>query len=83
MDVRGRLDLIGQQLELQSSSSGGGILPLSARLRASDYLSKPHWAVAVNWNRFPIDPLMQLAADMGAQFPPRLKISGTMDGAIG
>jgi hypothetical protein len=83
MDVRGRLDLIGQLLELQSSSSGGGILPLSARLRASDYLSKPHWAVAVNWNRFPIDPLMQLVADMGAQFPPKLKISGTMDGAIG
>ena len=83
LDVRGRLDLIGQQLELQSSSAGGGILPLSARLRASDYLSKPHWAVAVNWNRFPIDPLMQLAADMGAQFPPRLKLSGTMDGAIG
>ncbi len=83
LDVRGRLDLIGQQLELQSSSAGGGILPLSARLRASDYLSKPHWAVAVNWNRFPIDPLMQVAADMGAQFPPRLKLSGTMDGAIG
>jgi hypothetical protein len=83
LDVRGRLDLIGQQLELQSSSAGGGILPLSARLRASDYLSKPHWAVAVNWNRFPIDPLMQLATDMGAQFPPKLKLTGTMDGAIG
>ena len=83
LDVRGRLDLIGQQLELQSSSSGGGVLPLSAHFRASDYLTKPHWAVAVNWNRFPIDPLMQLATDMGAQFPPKLKISGTMDGAIG
>ena len=28
-------------------------LPLTVRFRASDYLSQPHWAVAVNWNRFP------------------------------
>jgi hypothetical protein len=82
-DVRGRLDLIGQQLELQSSSANNATPPLSIRFRASDYLSKPHWAVALNWNRFPVDPLMQLAADMGAQFPPKLKLSGTMDGAIG
>ena len=83
LDVRGRLDLIGQQLELQSSSAGGETLPLTARLRIGDYLSKPRWAVAVNWNRFPVDPLMQIATDMGAQFPPKLKLTGTIDGAIG
>jgi hypothetical protein len=83
LDVRGRLDLIRQQFELQSSSAGGEALPLTARFRVSDYLSKPRWAVAVNWNRFPVDPVMQLATDMGAQFPPKLKFTGTIDGAIG
>ena len=82
LDVRGTLDLVGQRLELESNSAGKELLPLSVRLRATDYLSQPHWAVEVNWNRFPLEPLMELAAHMGAQLPPNLKMSGTMDGAM-
>ncbi len=83
IDVRGRLDLVGQQIELQSTSADNTTPPLSARFRVTDYLTQPHWAVAVDWNRFPIPPLMDLATHMGAQFPPRLALSGSMDGAIG
>lgn len=83
LDVRGRLDLLSQQLELQSSSPDNSPLPLSVRFRASDYLRQPHWAVALNWNHFPVVPLMGLAEHMGARFPPRLQIGGTIDGAIG
>jgi hypothetical protein len=82
LDIRGRLDLTAQQIELQSNSATKEAPPLLIRFRASDYLSKPHWAAAFNWNRFPAAPLMDLAAHMGAQFPPRLKLTGTMDGAI-
>jgi hypothetical protein len=83
LEVRGRLDLLKQVLELESTSSGNATLPLAIRFRATEYLTQPRWAVAVNWNRFPVEPLMQLAAHMGAQFPAELKLSGTMDGAIG
>ncbi len=83
IDVRGRLDLVSQQLELQSNSAGNVTPPLSVRFRASDYLSRPRWAVAVNWNRFSVEPLMGLAVHMGAEFPAGLKLSGNMDGAIG
>jgi hypothetical protein len=83
LDIRGRLNLLTQVLELQSDSARDVPLPLSVRFRVSDYLSQPRWAVAINWNRFPCQPLMQLARDMGAQFPPRLQLSGTVDGAIG
>jgi hypothetical protein len=82
LDIRGRLDLLSQQIELQSNSATNEVLPLLVRFRATDFLSKPHWAAAINWNRFPVAPLMDLAAHMGAQFPPRLKLTGTMDGAI-
>jgi hypothetical protein len=82
LDIRGRLDLIGQHLELQSMSAGNEVLPLSVRFRASDYLSQPHWAAAINWNRFPAAPLMDLAAHMGAEFPSKLKLTGTLDGAL-
>ena len=83
MYIGGRLDLIGQQLELHSSTPGNAPLPLAVHLRATDYLSQPHWAVAVNWNRFPIAPILEFARHMGAQVPPRLQFAGTMDGAIG
>jgi len=83
LDIRGRLNLIAQQFELQSNSAGNAPLPLWIRFRANDYLSRPRWAVTVNWNQFPVAPLLELARHMGAQFPPKLKLSGSMDGAIG
>src|SRR5262249_57703821 len=67
LDVRGRLDLASSQLELESSSAGV-TLPVYVRLRVSDYLSQPRWGVSINWNRFPVEPLMELARHMGAQF---------------
>ncbi|MBZ5724704.1 MAG: AsmA family protein [Acidobacteriia bacterium] len=82
-DIRGRLDLIAQQLELQSNSPGNRPLPLWLRFRASDYLSQPHWAVTANWDRFPVPPLMELARHMGATLPPGLELGGAVDGAIG
>jgi hypothetical protein len=83
LDIRGRLDLASQQLELQSASADNTALPLWVRFRASDYLSQPRWAVAVNWNRFPLAPLMKLAADLGARLPNGVKMSGWIDGAVG
>ncbi|HLI85920.1 MAG TPA: hypothetical protein VKV17_18545 [Bryobacteraceae bacterium] len=80
MDIQGRLDLVAQRLELQSTSS---VVPLTARFRASDYLSRPRWAATFTWNRFPIRPVLQLAADMGVRLPARLRIDGSIDGAIG
>ncbi len=83
LDIRGRLDLIAQELYLESNAARAVPLPLSVRFRVSNYLSQPHWAVGINWNHFPTGPLMQLARDMGAQFPPKLQLGGTVDGAIG
>ena len=81
--VSGRLDLINQQLELHSSTAGNAPLPLAVHFRATDYLSQPHWAVALNWNHFPVAPILEFARHMGAQLPPKLQLAGTMDGAIG
>jgi hypothetical protein len=56
---------------------------LFVRFRANNYLSHPRWGVSLNWNRFPVEPLMELARHMGAQFPPGLELTGAIDGAIG
>src|SRR5450432_452748 len=83
LNISGRVDLMAQQIEIHSSTAGNAPLPLSVHFRATDYLTQPHWAVAANWNHFPVEPIMELAQHMGMQFPPKLRLSGTMDGAIG
>jgi len=83
LDLSGRLNLIGQQLELHSATARNATLPLSVHFRATDYLTRPHWAVALNWNRYPVAPILELARHMGVQFPPKLQMNGAMDGAVG
>jgi hypothetical protein len=83
LDVHGRLDLVRQDLELESNSAGNAPLPLAIHFRATDYLTQPRWAIGANWNRFPIAPILELARHMGAQFPPKLELAGVMEGAIG
>jgi hypothetical protein len=83
LQIRGRLDLVGQQLEVQSTSEGNAVATLAIRFRATNYLTQPRWGVAVSGSRFPLEPLMDLARHMGAEIPPKLKLSGTADGAIG
>ncbi len=80
LDLRGRLDLTGQQLELQATSA---VVPLTTRFRASEYLSRPRWAVTMTWKEFPVAPLMQLARDMGTPIPAKLQMNGSIDGVIG
>jgi hypothetical protein len=82
LDVRGKLNLVQQELELESSSTSSVPLPLTVRFRINDYLSQPRWTTSLNWNRFPVEPLLELARHMGAQFPPKLKLTGTLDGAL-
>jgi hypothetical protein len=82
-EFEGRLDLPAERLELDSHSAAKEAPPLAVRFRVADYLSHPHWGVAFNWNRFQIEPLLQLARHLGAQLPDGLRMAGTLDGAIG
>lgn len=82
-NVAGRLDIPAQTIELQSSSAGGETLPLRVQFRCSDYLSQPRWGAALNWNGFPIGPLLDLARHMGATLPPKLRMDGKLDGVLG
>jgi hypothetical protein len=83
LDIGGRANLAAQQLELEASPPRNVPLPVWLQFRVTDYLSQPKWAAAVNWNQFPVAPIMELARHMGMEFPTGLTLSGTMDGAIG
>ena len=81
--LAGRLNVPAQIVEMESSTAGGETLPLAVRFRCSDFLSQPHWGVALNWNRFPAGPVLDLARQMGADLPPKLKVTGSLDGVLG
>ena len=81
-EFEGRLDLPAERLELDAHSAAKEAPPLSVHFRVADYLSRPHWGVAFYWNRFQIEPLLQLARHLGAQLPEGLRMEGTLDGAI-
>ncbi len=83
LQVRGRLDLVGQQLELQTVTEGSAATPLAIRFRAANYLTQPRWAVSVSGSHFPLEPFMDVARHMGAEIPAKLKLAGTADGSIG
>ena len=79
LDFRGRLDVTTQRLEMESQSE---LLPIALRYRVADYLSQPHWALGLSWNRFPAEPLVLIARHLGAPLPEGLKLSGALDGAV-
>ena len=81
--LAGRLNVPAQIIEMESSTAGGETLPLAVRFRCSDYLSQPRWGVALNWNRFPAGPVLDLARHMGADLPPKLNMTGSLDGVLG
>lgn len=82
-EFEGRLNLPAEQLEIDSHSAAKEAPPLAVHFRVADYLSHPHWGLGLNWNRFQIEPLLQLARHLGAQLPDGLKMAGTLDGVIG
>ena len=81
--LAGRLSVPAQTIEMESSTAGGETLPLAVRFRCSEYLSQPHWGLALNWNRFPAGPVLDLARHMGADLPPKLNMTGSLDGVLG
>ncbi len=82
-EFEGRLNLPAEQLEIDSHSTAMEAPPLAVHFRVADYLSHPHWGLGLNWNRFQIEPLLQLARHLGARLPDGLRMAGTLDGVIG
>jgi hypothetical protein len=84
LDYTGSLDLLGQTLELETvAPRTGAPLPLSFRLRARGYLSRPEWGVIATVDRFPLAPLPEVARHMGVELPADLALGGGVSGVLG
>ncbi|MGE5647019.1 MAG: AsmA family protein [Acidobacteriota bacterium] len=79
LDFHGTLDLVGQELRLETART----LPVSLQFRATGFLSRPRWASLITLDRLPFAPLPEVARHMGLELPEALAVTGELTGVIG
>lgn len=82
LEYTGELNLVNQTLSLETRSSTGQVPPITIRVRVSDYLAQPRWALSATAADLPLDTLPALAREIGMGFPAELSLSGTASGAL-
>jgi hypothetical protein len=80
---KGRLDLLSQSLELDTEPPASQSLPVAVRFRAFDLLERPRWAAVFSFRDLPLEPVPDLAANLGVALPEGLRLAGRLSGALG
>lgn len=77
---KGRLDLVGQTLELDSTSPAG----LNTRLHAStrDLLTTPRWEISAEFLDAPLASVVEMVRKLGAPLPEKMTAEGVIAGSI-
>lgn len=83
LQLRGKLDLPGQELRLETAAPANQLMPLSFRVRATQLLSQPSWAMLLTANRVPLASLRSLLAETGVSIPADVPSEGNVSGAVG
>lgn len=83
LQLRGTLDLPGQELRLETAAPANQPMPLSFRVRATQILSQPRWAMLLTANRVPLASLRSLLGETGVAIPADVPSEGNVSGALG
>lgn len=83
VSYQGHLDLWNQKLELETVRQGEPRLPFVMKVRASEYLSQPHWAVSATVEEMPAAYLLEIARQLGTELPEGFTLQGAVSGVIG
>jgi len=83
LDYRGRLDLAGQVLELETFSPVEPAAPVALRVRVREYLAQPRWGILATFQKLRLAPLVEVARHMGVALPSTLAAEGDLNGVIG
>ncbi len=83
LQLRGKLDLPGQELRLETAAPANQPMPLSFRVRATRLLSQPAWAMLLTANRVPLASLRSLLVETGVSIPADVPSEGSVNGALG
>ena len=80
LNFRGKLDLLGQRLDLETVPAPESAF--AVRFRASNYLARPLWSVSLALDHFPLQPLIDVARHLGTGLPESLTAGGNLLGAV-
>ncbi len=83
VNYRGTIDWRGQKIELTAAKHDNPNMPFALRLRVFDYLTAPHWATDVTFDRMPAAPLVEVARHMGMSLPKDFGLEGKIVGVVG
>jgi hypothetical protein len=80
LPLTGRADLLAGMLDV--AAGGGPAAPLSGRLHLEGLLSRFQWTWSAILNAVPLDPVADLARNVGTPLPPGFKAAGTATGTF-
>ncbi len=81
LTYRGSLDVVRRRLDLETTAAPD--VPLTARFRATDYLSNTHWAASLELRDAPASAFVETARHMGAPLPEGVVLDGKLAGVVG
>lgn len=83
LKYQGVVNLVAQQMELETARHQDPALPFSLRFRANDYLSVPKWGAVLELKDAPVSAFVEVARHMGAPLPEGFAADGKVAGVIG
>ncbi len=83
LEFEGSIDGPGRSLKIETRAQDKDPLPLSARVRVTDWLTSPRWGVLLTMRELPFASVRSIASETGATFPTQLPIEGNLSGALG
>ncbi|MEO8128139.1 MAG: hypothetical protein ABI822_13645, partial [Bryobacteraceae bacterium] len=83
VNYRGSIDWRAQKIDLAALKQDNPNMPVALRMRVFDYLTHPHWAADVTFDRLPAAPLVEVARHMGMSFPKEFGLEGKIVGVLG
>lgn len=82
LDYRGLVDFEDRRFQLETTQPGQTPLPLAVRMRVSDLLGRPRWAVHWTLRDLPLESLRALLTELTPAIAGDLPQSGAVSGAL-
>ncbi len=78
----GKLDLPGQNIDLETTAAPGQTAPVTLRFAAANFLLSPRWSVTAALRDLPASGVADAARHFGLPLPTGIGIQGTVAGTV-
>ena len=83
LNYHGKIDLMGQTLDIEAAEKDNPGTPVSVGLHASGMLSTPRWSAELGLHDVPAGAAVEVARHMGVAIPESVQVEGKLNGEVG